>query len=197
MAATCGQVRVNPIVWHAYDIQVAGLHDLVLNFLYSGDPIEHENQWPLAKTHTRSPREINQATYLPLRTPSFSRRVKTIFTVIPSERISRFTKNPMAIKLLLVLIAQAAILSAQRCPYQFEGRVPKGSTPATFDTSASNYNTDYIRGAGEHYLAFYRLFYLFTFSKGLSWSQIIQLPTLPTSLVTPLPCPPLHVLYKF
>ena len=89
----------------------------------------------------------------------------------------------MAIKHLLVGTALLAISFAQRCPYQFEGRVPKGSTPATFDNSASNYNTDYVRGAGKKSQYFVGCTSLLTLTIGLTWSQIIQLPTLPTSLV--------------
>ncbi|KAH8594531.1 hypothetical protein B0O99DRAFT_687756 [Bisporella sp. PMI_857] len=70
----------------------------------------------------------------------------------------------MASKIASLLLLLSATASAQRCAIQFDGRVPKGSTPDTFDTPASKYNPDNVFGAG------------------LSWSQIIQFPTVPPTI---------------
>lgn len=45
-------------------------------------------------------------------------------------------------------LASAAI--AQNCPIQFDGRVPAGSTPASFDTTTSPFGTKFIFGQSSH-----------------------------------------------
>lgn len=75
----------------------------------------------------------------------------------------------MSCKLYLSLLALASGVLAQKCPLQFDGRVPKGSTVALFDTKTGPYNPDNVFGAG------------------LTMSKVMQLPTVPSSLVRLLP----------
>lgn len=49
--------------------------------------------------------------------------------------------------LLLPLSTLFLLVSAQKCPIQFEGRVSQASTLDTFDTSASLFNPGYVLGA--------------------------------------------------
>ncbi|ESZ93829.1 hypothetical protein SBOR_5770 [Sclerotinia borealis F-4128] len=66
----------------------------------------------------------------------------------------------------LSLLTLASVALAQDCPIQFEGRVPVGTVPSTFDNSSTSlYNPTYNFGAN------------------LTWSQIIKIPTdIPASL---------------
>lgn len=48
--------------------------------------------------------------------------------------------------LSLFVLLQFAV--AQKCPLQFDGRVPAGSTPASFDTSTSKFNPSNVFGKG-------------------------------------------------
>lgn len=41
-------------------------------------------------------------------------------------------------------------VAAQKCPIQFDGRVPESATLASFDTSASLFNLKYDLGASEY-----------------------------------------------
>jgi hypothetical protein len=56
------------------------------------------------------------------------------------------------------LLAAACTIVAQKCPIQFDGRVPKGTAAATLDTSASPFNPSYVFGAGKQdsFLKIYR-----------------------------------------
>jgi hypothetical protein len=91
--------------------------------------------------------------------------------------------NEMASKIYLSLLALASTVIAQKCPIQFDGRVPKGSTPATFDSSTSPFNPSFVFGAGELYYILKTSHELT--SLGLTWSGIVQLPTTTPSLVHP------------
>jgi hypothetical protein len=51
---------------------------------------------------------------------------------------------------LLYVLTLAASVAAQKCPIQFDGRVPDSATLASFDTSASLYNPSYDLGASEY-----------------------------------------------
>ncbi|KAI9053200.1 hypothetical protein LZ554_003466 [Drepanopeziza brunnea f. sp. 'monogermtubi'] len=62
----------------------------------------------------------------------------------------------------LLALASAAI--AQKCPIVFDGRVPDGTTPALFDTEASPFNTEYVKG------------------KEVLFSELIKIPEVPSSL---------------
>ncbi|KAH6663072.1 hypothetical protein B0J14DRAFT_495164 [Halenospora varia] len=66
------------------------------------------------------------------------------------------------------IVAAIAALSAtglaQKCPIVIEGRTPKGSTPATFDTTASLFDSKNVKGAN------------------LTFAQIIKLPNVTASL---------------
>ncbi|KAH6696685.1 hypothetical protein BKA61DRAFT_531087 [Leptodontidium sp. MPI-SDFR-AT-0119] len=62
------------------------------------------------------------------------------------------------------VLALASAAVAQNCPLAFDGRIPAGSTPALFDTEASPFGTGFVKGAN------------------LTFSEIVKLPTLPTSL---------------
>ncbi|KAG4432554.1 hypothetical protein IFR05_011966 [Cadophora sp. M221] len=62
---------------------------------------------------------------------------------------------------ILVLLASVA---AQKCPLQFDGRVPKDATLTTFDGSPSPFNAQYVLGAN------------------LKWSGVLQLPAVNSSL---------------
>lgn len=64
--------------------------------------------------------------------------------------------------LSLLVLASAAV--AQKCPLQFDGRVPAGSTPASFDETTSPFGTKFV------------------FGQNLTWSKIIELPNVPASL---------------
>ncbi|KAE8445036.1 hypothetical protein EG329_013750 [Mollisiaceae sp. DMI_Dod_QoI] len=44
------------------------------------------------------------------------------------------------------IAALAAVAAAQKCPLQFDGRVPQAATLSTFDTSASPFNPSYVIG---------------------------------------------------
>ncbi|KAH9210271.1 hypothetical protein DL95DRAFT_371112 [Leptodontidium sp. 2 PMI_412] len=66
---------------------------------------------------------------------------------------------------LISILVLAAIVAAQKCPLQFDGRVPKDATLATFDGSSSPFNAQYVLGAN------------------LKWSGVLQLPAVNSSLV--------------
>lgn len=60
--------------------------------------------------------------------------------------------------LLSTLLAVApALVAAQNCPIQFDGRVPKGAKLGLLDTEESPFNADYVKGAGEFWGASYFL----------------------------------------
>jgi hypothetical protein len=46
----------------------------------------------------------------------------------------------------LSFLALASAVVAQNCPLQFDGRVPAGSTPASFDQSTSPFGTKFVFG---------------------------------------------------
>lgn len=48
---------------------------------------------------------------------------------------------------LSVVSAFAIAVAAQNCPLQFDGRVSTDATLASFDTSASRFNPQYVLGA--------------------------------------------------
>lgn len=50
---------------------------------------------------------------------------------------------------LISILVLAAIVAAQKCPLQFDGRVPKDATLATFDGSSSPFNAQYVLGASK------------------------------------------------
>ena len=50
-----------------------------------------------------------------------------------------------ALPLLLLGVAQAV---AQKCPLQFDGRVPKNFTQAQFDANNALFNPGYVKGKG-------------------------------------------------
>lgn len=54
----------------------------------------------------------------------------------------------ISISLLALASACTATVLPKACPIQFEGRVPKGSTPAYFDADTSLYNPGYVKGPG-------------------------------------------------
>ncbi|EKD17470.1 uncharacterized protein L3040_005073 [Drepanopeziza brunnea f. sp. 'multigermtubi'] len=62
------------------------------------------------------------------------------------------------------LLALASNAVAQKCPIVFDGRVPDGTTPSLFDTEASPFNTEYVKG------------------KEVAFSELIKIPDVPTSL---------------
>lgn len=64
----------------------------------------------------------------------------------------------------LSLLALATATSAQKCQLQFDGRVPVGSTPASFDVNTSPFGTKNV------------------FGQNLTWSKIIVLPNITRSL---------------
>lgn len=64
----------------------------------------------------------------------------------------------------LSLLALATATSAQNCQLQFDGRVPVGSTPASFDVNTSPFGTKNV------------------FGQNLTWSKIILLPNITRSL---------------
>ena len=66
------------------------------------------------------------------------------------EKFSAFPNNPviMVAKNLFVSLALVAISFAQSCTVQFDGRVPRGLSLATFDTAASDFNPNSVLGAG-------------------------------------------------
>ncbi|KAH8649458.1 hypothetical protein BGZ60DRAFT_200708 [Tricladium varicosporioides] len=66
--------------------------------------------------------------------------------------------------LLLPLSTLFLLVSAQKCPIQFEGRVSQASTLDTFDTSASLFNPGYVLGAN------------------LKWSSVLKFPNVNNSL---------------
>ncbi|KAG4419123.1 hypothetical protein IFR04_007719 [Cadophora malorum] len=65
---------------------------------------------------------------------------------------------------LLPVLAIAASVGAQKCPLQFDGRVPEDATLTTFDGSSSPFNAQYVLGAN------------------LKWSGVLQLPNVNSSL---------------
>ncbi|KUJ12608.1 uncharacterized protein LY89DRAFT_593023 [Mollisia scopiformis] len=58
----------------------------------------------------------------------------------------------------------AAVVAAQKCPLQFDGRIPKDATLDSFDTSSSPFNDAYVIGGNQ------------------KWSSILQFPTVNSSL---------------
>jgi len=63
--------------------------------------------------------------------------------------LSRF-KSLLLLKMrLLPVLAIAASVGAQKCPLQFDGRVRKDATLATFDGSSSPFNAQYVLGASK------------------------------------------------
>jgi len=53
---------------------------------------------------------------------------------------------------------------AQKCPLQFDGRIPQSMSPSSFDQSPSPYNPSFVYG------------------QNLEWSEIIKLPNISSSL---------------
>ena len=51
---------------------------------------------------------------------------------------------------LFSVFAFAASVAAQKCPLQFDGRVPRDATLATFDGSSSPFNAQYVLGASKY-----------------------------------------------
>lgn len=49
----------------------------------------------------------------------------------------------------LALLALVSSAVAQKCPLQFDGRVPAGSTPASFDETTSPFGTKFVFGQSE------------------------------------------------
>ncbi|KAL3426870.1 hypothetical protein PVAG01_00379 [Phlyctema vagabunda] len=70
----------------------------------------------------------------------------------------------MLSKIFYSALALAAAAQAQNCTLQFEGRVPAGSTPQSFDVATSNFNPSNV------------------FGKNLTWGKIIELPAITPSL---------------
>ncbi|KAF4627216.1 hypothetical protein G7Y89_g10940 [Cudoniella acicularis] len=68
-----------------------------------------------------------------------------------------------SISIIAALCATGQVL-AQKWPIVFKGRMSKGSTPATFDSTASLFDSKNVKGAN------------------LTWAQIIQLPNTTISL---------------
>jgi hypothetical protein len=50
---------------------------------------------------------------------------------------------------LLYILTLAASATVQKCPIQFDGRVPESANLASFDTSVSLFNPKYDLGASE------------------------------------------------
>lgn len=50
---------------------------------------------------------------------------------------------------ILYALALAAGVAAQKCPIQYDGRVPASATLATFDGNSSPFNPTYILGASK------------------------------------------------
>ncbi|KAM3067264.1 hypothetical protein ACMFMG_005368 [Clarireedia jacksonii] len=83
----------------------------------------------------------------------------------------------MAFKISLSLLALVSAALAQNCPIQFDGRMPAGTTPASFDSK----NTSLFDPG-------------FVFGQNLTWSEIIKLPTnLTSSLFSGCDQPPIEI----
>lgn len=83
---------------------------------------------------------------------------------------------------LLVLNTFAIAVAAQKCPLQFDGRVPTDATLDSFDTSASPFNPQYVLGASEFF--FDRSWCAATDrDKDEKWSSVLQFPNVNSSLV--------------
>jgi hypothetical protein len=86
----------------------------------------------------------------------------------------------MGSKLSFTLLAMIAAAIAQNCPLQFDGRVPAGSTAASFDLTTSPFGTKFIFGQSkldsQGHLAQLT-------SSDLTMSKVVQLPNIAGSLV--------------
>jgi hypothetical protein len=90
---------------------------------------------------------------------------------------------------LSLLFGLIPIITAQQCPIQFEGRVAPNTTLATFDTSASLFSPSFVFGQSIPSSQISGLMQLTC--QDLTWSKILQLPSLNSSLVCrsiPLKC---------
>ncbi|RDL42347.1 Uncharacterized protein BP5553_02326 [Venustampulla echinocandica] len=67
-------------------------------------------------------------------------------------------------RLFYLSSALLSLAAAQKCPIQFDGRVPAAATPESFDANSSPYNPGYVLG------------------QNLKWSSVLQFPSVNSSL---------------
>ncbi|RDW80951.1 hypothetical protein BP5796_05649 [Coleophoma crateriformis] len=70
----------------------------------------------------------------------------------------------MVSNIFSVVLAFAAVASAQNCSLQFNGRLPAGANPSSFDAKTSLFDSGSV------------------FGKNLTWGSIIQIPAVTASL---------------
>jgi hypothetical protein len=100
--------------------------------------------------------------------------------------ITGIAKMAQVSSALLSLLAFAFSVSAQRCPIQFDGRVSSNSLLAVFDTAASPFSPSSVFGNGiaiRNLILWLELRVTLQIA-GLAWSQILQFPAVPASLVS-------------
>lgn len=90
----------------------------------------------------------------------------------------------MAFKYISSLLILAVAAVAQKCPLQFDGRVPAGSTPASFDLKTSPFGTSSVFGQSESFSAIHYLENAAHTFTDLTFSKLIKLPAVTPSLVS-------------
>jgi hypothetical protein len=81
---------------------------------------------------------------------------------------------------LLYVLPLVAAIVAQKCPLQFDGRVPSSATLTSFDSSTSLFNPNYNLGASTHIFTLNRPAHC---SDDLKWSDVLEFPSVHHSLV--------------
>lgn len=113
-----------------------------------------------------------------------------IATIIHLSLLTQFSFAHSFVDMLfasgLSLVALAATSSAQQCLLQFDGRVPVGSTPASFDVNTSPFGTQFVFGQSMFInISSPASAYINQRTADLAWSKIILLPNITGSLVRP------------
>jgi hypothetical protein len=87
--------------------------------------------------------------------------------------------------LLLYFFGLAAVTIAQKCPLQFDGRVPSSAVLTSFDSSSSLFNPTYNLGASQfQFIPETPVQFIFNNSTDLKWSDVLLFPSVDASLVT-------------
>jgi hypothetical protein len=87
---------------------------------------------------------------------------------------------------LLCFFGLVAVTIAQKCPLQFDGRVPSSAALTSFDSSLSLFNPTYNLGASQFpFIPDKRVQSLVNKITDLKWSDVLLFPSVDASLVRP------------
>jgi hypothetical protein len=76
-----------------------------------------------------------------------------------------------------------ATIAAQKCPLQFDARVPSNATLTSFDSNTSLFNPNYNLGASTHIFTQYQPAHRSDRPTDLKWSDVLEFPSVHHSLV--------------